>query len=69
MLILVYLVLDWVAGGFVKFRRVFGLVILSLAVAFFLAGMDLTRPRTSFGAREAVTVTETVAGAFGESME
>jgi hypothetical protein len=68
MVILVYyLLVVWMAGGFVRFRRLAGLGALSLAIAFFVAGMDLTRPRTSFGAREAVTVTETTAGAF--SME
>jgi hypothetical protein len=35
-----------------------------MAVAFVVAGLKVTRPRTSFGAREAVTVTETVAGSF-----
>jgi hypothetical protein len=47
-------------------RRFGGLLFLALIAAFLLAGMDTTRPRESFGAREAVTVTETVAGAFSK---
>jgi hypothetical protein len=67
MVILVYyLIVVLMAGGFVRFRRFGGLLFLALIAAFYLAGMDLTRPRESFGAREAVTVTETVAGVLTE---